>query len=52
MEWFFYWWSFAEFRLEKYDFDLYKGFFKEKNTQICQILKEKNSNLANLYDKF
>lgn len=36
---FFYWWIFAKFWLEKYDFDLYKGFLMEKMTQICKILK-------------
>jgi hypothetical protein len=36
---FFYWWIFTKFWLEKYDFGLYKGFFMEKMTQICQILK-------------
>ncbi len=36
---FFYWWIFAKFGLEKYDFDLYKGFLMEKKTHICQILE-------------
>jgi len=36
---FFYWWIFAKFRFEKYDFTLYKGFFMEKKIQIRQILK-------------
>jgi hypothetical protein len=28
-------WNYAKFRPEKYDFNLYKGFFMEKLTQIC-----------------
>jgi hypothetical protein len=31
--------NFCKILLEKYDFDLFKGFFMEKMTQICQILK-------------
>jgi hypothetical protein len=34
---FFYWWILAEFRFEKYDFTLSKGFFMEKKIQIRQI---------------
>ncbi len=30
---------FAEFGPEKYDFDLYKGFFMGKTAQICQIFE-------------
>jgi hypothetical protein len=31
--------NFTKFRPEKYGFALSKGFFMEKMTQICQILK-------------
>jgi hypothetical protein len=38
---FFYWLILAKFWLEKYDFDLYKGFFFwKKMAQISQILKK------------
>jgi hypothetical protein len=37
-------WSFAKFKLEKNDFDLYKGFFMRKWTQIHQISKKKIQN--------
>jgi hypothetical protein len=33
----------AKFRLENYDFDLDKGYFMEKMTQIRQISKKKDS---------
>jgi hypothetical protein len=36
---FFTWRVFAEFGPEKYDFDLYKGFFMGKTAQICQIFE-------------
>jgi hypothetical protein len=38
MQCFFSWQIFAEFRPEKYDFDLFTGFFMEKIIQIRQIL--------------
>jgi uncharacterized protein YwgA len=41
----------AKFRPEKYDFNLYKGFFMEKMAQICQISNEKNSKLPDFNDK-
>ncbi len=42
---FFNWQIFAKFRLEKYDFDKYKGFFIEKKkARIHHILKEKKKN--------
>ncbi len=34
VEYFFYWWIFAKFRPEKYDFNLYKGFFMKEITQV------------------
>jgi len=44
---------FAKFRLEKYDFDPYKGgFFMGKMAQICQISNLKNSKLPEAYDNF
>jgi uncharacterized protein YwgA len=36
--------DFAKFQAEKYDFDLYKGFFVEKMAQIRQISKKPNPN--------
>jgi len=33
--------NFTKFQPEKYDFDLDKGFFMKKMTQMCQILKKK-----------
>jgi hypothetical protein len=36
--------NFAKFQPEKYDFDLCKGFFMKKMTQIRQISKKKNPN--------
>jgi len=47
---FFTWRIFTKFRPEKYDFDLYKGFFIRKMVQICQILNFKNSKLSNFYN--
>jgi hypothetical protein len=38
MQCFFHWQIFAEFRPEKYDFDLYTRFFMESLIQIRQIL--------------
>jgi len=38
-----FWQIFTKFKPEKYDFNLYKAFFKDKKTQIRQILKEKKS---------
>jgi hypothetical protein len=32
--------NFTKFKLEKYDFDMYKGFFVKKITQIRQIYKK------------
>ncbi len=44
---------FAKFRLEKYDFDPYKGgFFMGKMAQICRISNLKNSKLPEAYDNF
>jgi hypothetical protein len=41
----FYWWIFAKFGLEKYDFNLYKGFFSWKVLpKLANFLKKKNSN--------
>ncbi len=38
---------FAKFRLEKYDFDLYKGgFFMGKMAQICRISNFKKFQIA------
>jgi hypothetical protein len=41
--------KFSQFWPDKYYFNLYKGFFMEKMTQICQIWKEKNSTIE-IYD--
>jgi hypothetical protein len=38
--WFYYWQLLVKFQLEKYNFDLYKGFFMGKMLQICHITKE------------
>jgi hypothetical protein len=44
---------FAKFRLEKYDFDPYKGgFFMGKMAQIRSISNFKNSKLPESYDNF
>jgi hypothetical protein len=44
---------FTKFRLEKYDFDSYKGgFFMGKMVQICWISNFKNSKLPESYDNF
>jgi hypothetical protein len=45
MHWFFYRRNLVEFRPEKYDFDLYKGFFLEQFAKIAQISEEKYSKL-------
>jgi hypothetical protein len=37
---------------EKYDLDLDKGFFIEKNDSNPQILKEKKSKSPDFYNKF
>jgi len=34
------------------NFDLYKGFFLEKMTQIHLVLKKEKSDLPDFYDKF
>jgi hypothetical protein len=39
----FFWRNFAKFRPEKYDFDLYKGFFMKTIVQIHQISKGKKN---------
>jgi hypothetical protein len=37
----------AKFQPEKYDFDLFKGFFMEKKkAQLCQISKKKKLQIA------
>ncbi len=38
--------NFTQFWPGKYDFNLFKGFFMEKMTQICQIWIKKNSTIA------
>jgi len=44
---------FAKFRLEKYDFESYKGgFFMGKMAQICRISNLRNSKLPEAYDNF
>ncbi len=46
---------FAKFRPENYDFNVYKGFFMEKITQIRQTLKGKKIQIkiesSDFYDK-
>jgi len=49
---FFLWRDFAKFPPEKYDFDLYKGFFMEKMTQIRQISKKKKSKSPDFNDEY
>jgi hypothetical protein len=44
--------NFAKIRPEKYDINLYKGFFMEKLAQIGQISKKNKSNSPDFYDKF
>ncbi len=43
--------NFAKFWSEKYDLDLYTGFYMEKMTQIRQISKNFNSRSPDFYDK-
>jgi len=50
LKFFFYWRIFAKFRPEKYDFNLFKGFFMWKMAQIRQILNFKNSKLLDFYN--
>jgi len=45
MHWFFHRRNLVKFRAEKYDFDLYKGFFLEQFAKIAQISEEKDSKL-------
>jgi hypothetical protein len=48
---FFYWRIFTKFQPQKYDLDLYKGFFLEKMNKIRQIWKTTESKLPDFYDK-
>jgi hypothetical protein len=42
----------SKFRLEKYDFDLYKGFFMKKKTQKSADFEIFFFELSDSYDKF
>jgi len=44
--------DFAKFQAEKYDFDLYKGFFFGKNGPNSPDFKETKSKLLGFYDRF
>jgi hypothetical protein len=48
----FFWLTFAKYQPEKYNFNLHKGFFMERMTQIRQISKKKKSKSPNFYGKF
>jgi hypothetical protein len=48
---FFQWQTFAKFRPEKYDFELYQGFFMENMPQIRQSLKIFFLKSPDFYDK-
>jgi len=49
---FLFWQDCIKFQPEKYDFDLYTGFFMENLAQIHQISKENNAKSPDFYDKF
>lgn len=49
---FFYWRIFAKFPPERYDFDLYKGFFMKTKRPKSPDFEEKNSKSPDFYDKF